>query len=88
MSLSLLSLCWIKRNAAKTPAKIRLEKEELDALMHSKNIKKTKKKPTKKAAKTKNEDDDEIIEKYNLGDYDDEGTVLVLTSLESKQKRL
>jgi hypothetical protein len=80
MSLSLLSLCWIKRNAAKTPTKLRLDKSELDDLIKSRKIKKNKKKLGKKSepvnnTQTNNQDDEDnsIFEKYNLGNYDDEG---------------
>ncbi len=75
MSFSLLSLCWVRRNAAKTPAKLKLEREELEALISSKKIKKTKKKSKKqKTEPQSNKDNDtEINAKYNLDDYDDEG---------------
>lgn len=73
-----VSLTWLKRGIAKTPTKLKIDKEELEQILKS-SKKKDKKKNKKKEKKTEEleeevglDETDDVTTKYELGDYDDE----------------
>jgi hypothetical protein len=79
-----VSLTWLKRGIAKTPTKLKIDREELEQILKSSKKKERKKKKQEKEETESEieeeveendeikEDSDDISSKYKLENYDEE----------------
>ena len=65
-----ISLAWLKRGVAKTPSKLKIDKEELEQIIKST---KNKTEENEDVIEENEEEFDDVNEKYKLDDYDNEG---------------
>ena len=71
-----VSLAWLKRGVAKTPTKLRIDKEELEKILRSSKNKEINEDTESDREEAEEEeitkDSDDVISKYKLEDYDEE----------------